>query len=256
MNNKDNLNIQENSSPGVEMNNTVQSASISDSFISEPKTINEDFGDMGFDAALPKESAKTASETTNVDEDFGDMDYSTVSNEVIKKPEKELPVAIDNTNTDLGDLNIGYDEESFRSSELAANISPVVDEKITKTINQTVALNNHKMRASMTEALDEYNSDRLNELKKDRKKRQRKRHFFGVVKFLFVFIIIALLMTNAQIRVRALIIFQDTKQLLIDIFNDDQTTSNHIADDFLDTLGTHLNEVNTYEIEEPEEEEE
>lgn len=50
------------------------------------------------------------------------------------------------------------------------------------------------------------------------------------------------------------IIFQDTKKLVVDIFNDDATTSNNVAEDFLDNLGTHLNEVNTYEVEEAEEE--
>lgn len=60
-------------------------------------------------------------------------------------------------------------------------------------------------------------------------------------------------MTNAQIRTRVGIIFQDTKKLVVDIFNDEPTTSNNVTGDFFDNLGSHLNEVNTYEVEEIEE---
>jgi len=188
------------------------------------------------------------------DEDFGDMGFGAVLSQASKKAKKNLPVTVANDAADLGNEDIGSAEAEFRSSELDSHITPVVQEKVKEAVHQTVALNNDRMKLSMTEVLDEYSNDRMEELKKDRKKRQNKRRFWSVVKFIAVFVIIAVLMTNAQIRTRVYIIFQDTKKLVVDIFNDDATTSNNVAEDFLDNLGTHLNDVNTYEVEETNEE--
>ena len=228
------------------VDNFVPDASANENFQSIPETDN----------TVPEsKKAKSEEKTTtakHADADFGAMGFDTVWDEVKNKSKKKLPVAVDN-NTDLGSVDIGADEENFRSSELDSKITPVVQEKVAEAVHQTVAINNDRMKVSMTEVLDEYNSDRLKELKKDRKKRQRKKRFWGIVKFVVIFVIIAVLMTNAQIRTRFGIIFQDTKKLVVDIFNDDPTTSNNVADDFLDNLGSHLNEVNTYEVEEVEE---
>lgn len=183
-----------------------------------------------------------------VDEDFGAL--GTVWSDVVEKTKKELPIAVETENVDLSDMNIGVDEESFRSSEITAQIAPVMQEKVKEAVHQTVAMNNDRMKVSMTEVLDEYNSERLQELKKDRKKRQAKKRFWGIFRFVAVFVIIAILMTNAQVRARVDIIFQDTKKLVVDIFNDDSTSSNELVGNFFENLGTHLNEVNTIVVKE------
>lgn len=201
----------------------------------------------------PVAPKQTRNDLKNVDEDFGGMEFDTVWSDLTSKSKKNLPIAVDNDSVDLSGVDIVSAEAEFRNSELDSQITPVVQKKVKEAIHQTVALNNDRMKISMTEVLDEYNSERLKELKKDRKKRQNRRRFWSIVKFIAVFVIIAVLMTNAQIRARVGIIFQDTKKLVIDIFNDDATTSNNVADDFIDNLGTHLNEVNTYEVEEVEE---
>lgn len=202
---------------------------------------------------LPPESenilpVQEASVGSCVDEDFGAL--GTVWSDVVEKTKKELPIAVETENMDLSDVNIGVDEESFRSSEITAQIAPVMQEKVKEAVHQTVAMNNDRMKVSMTEVLDEYNSERLQELKKDRKKRQAKKHFWGIFRFVAVFVIIAILMTNAQVRARVDIIFQDTKNLVVDIFNDDSTSSNELVGNFFENLGTHLNEVNTVVVEE------
>lgn len=242
----------------IKVKSGTKGKSAVDNFVPDAST-NEKFQSMPTSndfAPDDKKSrpVKTVSEAKHADADFGAMGFDTVWEEVKNKAPKDLPVAVDN-NTDLGSMDIGADEANFRSSELDSHITPVVQKKVTEAVHQTVALNNDRMKVSMTEVLDEYNSDRLKELKKDRKKRQRKKRFWSIVKFVIIFVIIAVLMTNAQIRTRVNIIFQDTKKLVADIFNDEPTTSNNVAGDFLDNLGTHLNEVNTYEVEEVEEEE-
>lgn len=153
------------------------------------------------------------------------------------KPKTEL---VEETDEDLGDLNIGDEEEAYRRIELEQKVEPLVKERVSEELVNAVQIIKSDIKREVAEITIEHNELALERTKKLAKKFTTKQKVHKVFNFalgLATALGVIFLITNHQTRP----LIKEVISFVTDLFTDEETSSN----DVIKELGDVLNDANT-----------
>lgn len=190
-----------------------------------------------------------------------------------KSEEISSPVEVDSDEVediDLGIPNVAEAEKEYREATGESKGQPeVVTNTVVREIIRTVpsdkASKSDKNSKSSTEktndvgvsdtdkikqvvetVLDEETTNKLSKYEKRRRSRERRRKLGFIIKLLVVLAIAVILYRNDATRERIAILVTDAVDFVQRIVNkDEDSSSNKLVNDALNSLGTKLNDINT-----------
>lgn len=191
----------------------------------------------------------------------------------VKSEEISSPVEVDSNEVediDLGIPNVAEAEKEYREATGESKGQPeVVTNTVVREIIRTVpsdkASKSDKNSKSSTEktndvgvsdtdkikqvvetVLDEETTNKLSKYEKRRRSRERRRKLGFIIKLLVVLAIAVILYRNDATRERIAILVTDAVDFVQRIVNkDEDSSSNKLVNDALNSLGTKLNDINT-----------
>lgn len=191
----------------------------------------------------------------------------------VKSEEISSPVEVDSDEVediDLGIPNVAEAEKEYREATGESKGQPeVVTNTVVREIIRTVpsdkASKSDKNSKSSTEktndvgvsdtdkikqvvetVLDEETTNKLSKYEKRRRSRERRRKLGFIIKLLVVLAIAVILYRNDATRERIAILVTDAVDFVQRIVNkDEDSSSNKLVNDALNSLGTKLNDINT-----------
>ena len=197
------------------------------------------------------ENFDTVEEDTS--EDMKDMWQSSgveIDETVDSIAEDELPapvkkVAPSSVPEVYEDLSAGNDEEAYRQEEFANKVNPILHETTKKAVSEAVKAQNDKVKLEISEVLQDEVSYRLGKYEKRRKRRDLKEKIGFCIKGVVIIVVFLIIFGNAQIRLRISLVAKDTGELISDLLQGKEASSNKLVEDLFRDLGDDINKVNT-----------
>lgn len=166
--------------------------------------------------------------------------------------------------SDLGDLNVAQAEAEYReATEKNSNQPEVITNTVVREVVRSVPNKESensvkddnkasepndadKLKAVVETVLDEKTADKLIKYEKRRKNRDRRRKIGFAIKLVVVLVIAVILYRNEATRERIAILAEDTVDFVHRIIiRDEDSSSNKLVNDALNTIGADLNKLNT-----------
>lgn len=197
------------------------------------------------------ENFDTVEEDTS--EDMKDMWQSSgveIDETVDSIAEDELPapvkkVAPSSVPEVYEDLSAGNDEEAYRQEEFANKVNPILHETTKKAVSEAVKAQNDKVKLEISEVLQDEVSYRLGKYEKRRKRRDLKEKIGFCIKGVVIIVVFLIIFGNAQIRLRISLVAKDTGELISNLLQGKEASSNKLVEDLFRDLGDDINKVNT-----------
>lgn len=143
------------------------------------------------------------------------------------------------------DLSAGNEEEAYRQEEFANKINPILHETTKKAVAEAVKAQNDKTKLEISEVLQDEVSHRLSKYEKRRKRRDLKEKIGFCIKGVVFILAFLIIFGNAQIRLRISIVAKDAGEIISDLLQGKDTSSNKLVEDLFRDLGDDTNKVNT-----------
>lgn len=165
---------------------------------------------------------------------------------VIKK--SKVTTLVEQVDEDLGQESIFQTEELHRQRELEKQAEPLIEERVSEAVMQ----HNARLKREAAELIYEHDTTILENVRQarleDKKERKRQRRNAKIKSFLGFAAIAGVLFifcTNSQVKPLVQTVFTNLYDMVVDLVNNDETSSNELVDDSLKELGNLLNEANT-----------
>lgn len=165
---------------------------------------------------------------------------------VIKK--SKVMTLVEQVDEDLGQESIFQTEELHRQRELEKQAEPLIEERVSEAVMQ----HNARLKREAAELIYEHDTTILENVRQarleDKKERKRQRRNAKIKSFLGFAAIAGVLFifcTNSQVKPLVQTVFTNLYDMVVDLVNNDETSSNELVDDSLKELGNLLNEANT-----------
>lgn len=143
------------------------------------------------------------------------------------------------------DLSAGNEEEAYRQEEFANKINPILHETTKKAVAEAVKAQNDKTKLEISEVLQDEVSSRLSKYERRRRRRDLKEKIGFCIKGVVFILAFLIIFGNAQIRLRISIVAKDAGEIISDLLQGKDTSSNKLVEDLFRDLGDDTNKVNT-----------
>lgn len=160
-------------------------------------------------------------------------------------PRKKKQVPVQTVYDEPVNLAVGNEEEAYRQEEFSKKVQPILHETTKKVVSEAVKAQNDKMRLEVSEVLQDEVSYRLSKYEKRRKRRDLKEKIGFITKGVVIFLVILFIFGNQQLRTRIALVAKDAGDMLADLLQGKETSSNKLVHDLFKGLGSDINEVNT-----------
>lgn len=205
----------------------------------KPKPVVEEI-DEGFDAV-----------EEDVAEDMKDMWKCSgveIDESVDSIAEDELPVPVKRPLSSVPevyeDLSAAHEEEAYREEEFSKKVNPILHETTKKAVAEAVRAENDKVKLEISEVLQDEVSYRLGKYEKRRKRRDLKEKIGFCIKGVVLILIFLIIFGNKQIRMRISIVAKDAGEIISDLLQGKDTSSNKLVEDLFKDWGNDINKVN------------
>lgn len=150
---------------------------------------------------------------------------------------------------DLSEIAVADDEMIYKANEINREIQPVVKETTEKAVKAAIKTHNDTLKLEVAEVLDSEVSYRLSKYEKRRRRRDFKEKMSSIAKGVVILFAIVVVLSNAQLRLRFALLFQNIGDMVGSIMKGEETSSNRLVEDLFRSLEQDLNQVNTKEVE-------
>lgn len=150
---------------------------------------------------------------------------------------------------DLSEIAVASDELIYEANEINRKIQPVVKETTEKVVKAAIKTHNDTLKLEVAEVLDSEVSYRLSKYEKRRRRRDFKEKMSSIIKGVVILFVIVVVLSNAQLRLRFALLFQNIGDMIGSIMKGEETSSNRLVEDLFRDLEEDLNRVNTKEVE-------
>lgn len=149
---------------------------------------------------------------------------------------------------DLSEIAVASDELIYEANEINRKIQPVVKETTEKVVKEAIKTHNDTLKLEVAEVLDSEVSYRLSKYEKRRRRRDFKEKMSSIIKGVVILFAIVVVLSNAQLRLRFALLFQNIGDMIGSIMKGEETSSNRLVEDLFRDLEEDLNRVNTKEV--------
>lgn len=206
----------------------------------KPKPVIEEI-DEGFDAV-----------EEDVAEDMKDMWKCSgveIDESVDSIAEDELPVLVKRPLSSVPevyeDLSAAHEEEAYREEEFSKKVNPILHETTKKAVAEAVKAQNDKMKLEVSEVLQDEVSSRLSKYERRRRRRDLKEKISWVIKAIIIVLVTLIVFGNKQMRMRISIVAKDAGELISDLLQGKEASSNKLVEDLFKDWGSDINKINT-----------
>lgn len=172
-----------------------------------------------------------------------DETVDSIAEDELPAPVKKAPIS--SVPEVYEDLSAGNEEEAYRQEEFANKVNPILHETTKKAVSEAVKAQNDKVKLEISEVLQDEVSYRLGKYEKRRKRRDLKEKIGFCVKGVVIIVVFLIIFGNAQIRLRISLVAKDTGELISDLLQGKEASSNKLVEDLFRNLGDDINNVNT-----------
>lgn len=163
--------------------------------------------------------------------------------------EDELPVPVKRPLSSVPevyeDLSAAHEEEAYREEEFSKKVNPILHETTKKAVAEAVRAENDKVKLEISEVLQDEVSYRLGKYEKRRKRRDLKEKIGFCIKGVVLILIFLIIFGNKQIRMRISIVAKDAGEIISDLLQGKDTSSNKLVEDLFKDWGSDINKINT-----------
>lgn len=186
-------------------------------------------------------------------EDMKDMWQSSgveIDETVDSIAEDELPAPVKKTPISsvpevYEDLSAGNEEEAYRQEEFANKVNPILHETTKKAVSEAVKAQNDRVKLEISEVLQDEVSSRLSKYERRRRRRDLKEKISWVIKAIIVVLVTLIIFGNKQIRMRISVVAKDAGELISDLLQGKEASSNKLVEDLFKDWGSDINNINT-----------
>ena len=207
----------------------------------KPKPVLEEI-DENFDAVEEDVAEDTKDIWSNsgveIDESMDSVAEDELPAPVNKAPISSVPEVYE-------DLSAAGDEEAYRQEEFANKVNPILHETTKKAVAEAVKAQKDKMKLEVSEVLQDEVSYRLGKYEKRRKRRDLKEKIGFCIKGVVIIVVFLIIFGNAQIRLRISLVAKDAGELISDLLQGKEASSNKLVEDLFKDWGSDINKVNT-----------
>ena len=178
------------------------------------------------------------------DEDLGGLTYGAFRDGVKRMQQEELEVE----DEDFGEESLFLSEEGYRQRELEETASPLIDEKVKEAVKE----HSSRIKREAAELFIERDNNILSQIedleakkKRDLKRKKRGAFIRGIVWKVALVAIIVICLTNNQVRSLTQTVVKNLYTMTVDLFTNEETSSDELVNDSLKQLGAEINEKNT-----------
>ena len=172
-----------------------------------------------------------------------DETVDSIAEDELPAPVKKAPIS--SVPEVYEDLSAGNEEEAYRQEEFANKVNPILHETTKKAVSEAVKAQNDKVKLEISEVLQDEVSYRLGKYEKRRKRRDLKEKIGFCIKGVVIIVVFLIIFGNAQIRLRISLVAKDTGELISDLLQGKEASSNKLVEDLFRDLGDDINKVNT-----------
>lgn len=172
-----------------------------------------------------------------------DETVDSIAEDELPAPVKKAPIS--SVPEVYEDLSAGNEEEAYRQEEFANKVNPILHETTKKAVSEAVKAQNDKVKLEISEVLQDEVSYRLGKYEKRRKRRDLKEKIGFCIKGVVIIVVFLIIFGNAQIRLRISLVAKDTGELISDLLQGKEASSNKLVEDLFRNLGDDINNVNT-----------
>lgn len=172
-----------------------------------------------------------------------DETVDSIAEDELPAPVKKAPIS--SVPEVYEDLSAGNEEEAYRQEEFANKVNPILHETTKKAVSEAVKAQNDKVKLEISEVLQDEVSYRLGKYEKRRKRRDLKEKIGFCIKGVVIIVVFLIIFGNAQIRLRISLVAKDTGELISDLLQGKEASSNKLVEDLFRNLGDDINKVNT-----------
>lgn len=172
-----------------------------------------------------------------------DETVDAVADDDLPAPVKKAPIS--SIPEVYEDLSAGNEEEAYRQEEFANKINPILHETTKKAVAEAVKAQNDKTKLEISEVLQDEVSHRLSKYEKRRKRRDLKEKIGFCIKGVVFILAFLIIFGNAQIRLRISIVAKDAGEIISDLLQGKEASSNKLVEDLFKDWGSDVNKVNT-----------
>lgn len=172
-----------------------------------------------------------------------DETVDAVADDDLPAPVKKAPIS--SIPEVYEDLSAGNEEEAYRQEEFANKINPILHETTKKAVAEAVKAQNDKTKLEISEVLQDEVSSRLSKYERRRRRRDLKEKIGFCIKGVVFILAFLIIFGNAQIRLRISIVAKDAGEIISDLLQGKDTSSNKLVEDLFRDLGDDTNKVNT-----------
>lgn len=213
----------------------------------EKEVIEEEIGSLYVEGGMSdiKSTPKVATEEVSEEMDTL-IDEADEFGNAIKR--SKVTTVVELVDEDLGQESIAQAEDLVRQKELEKEAQPLIEEHVSEAIKH----HNAKLKREAAELIYEHDTTILENVKQarleDRKERKRQRRnakIRSLVWFVAIVGVIFIICTNSQVSPLVHTVATNLYDMIIDLVNDKETSSNELVDSSLEELGDLLNDANT-----------
>lgn len=172
-----------------------------------------------------------------------DETVDAVADDDLPAPVKKAPIS--SIPEVYEDLSAGNEEEAYRQEEFANKINPILHETTKKAVAEAVKAQNDKTKLEISEVLQDEVSSRLSKYERRRRRRDLKEKIGFCIKGVVFILAFLIIFGNAQIRLRISLVAKDAGEIISDLLQGKDTSSNKLVEDLFRDLGDDTNKVNT-----------
>lgn len=207
----------------------------------KPKPVLEEI-DENFDAVEEDVAEDTKDMWSNLGVEI-DESVDSVAEDELPAPVNKAPIS--SVPEVYEDLSAAGDEEAYRQEEFANKVNPILHETTKKAVAEAVKAQNDKMKLEVSEVLQDEVSYRLGKYEKRRKRRDLKEKIGFCIKGVVIIVVFLIIFGNAQIRLRISLVAKDAGELISDLLQGKEASSNKLVEDLFKDWGSDINKVNT-----------
>lgn len=172
-----------------------------------------------------------------------DETVDSIAEDELPAPVKKAPIS--SVPEVYEDLSAGNEEEAYRQEEFANKVNPILHETTKKAVAEAVKAQNDKTKLEISEVLQDEVSSRLSKYERRRRRRDLKEKISWVIKAIIIVLVTLIIFGNKQIRMRISIVAKDAGELISDLLQGKEASSNKLVEDLFKDWGSDINKVNT-----------
>ena len=172
-----------------------------------------------------------------------DETVDSIAEDDLPAPVKKAPIS--SVPEVYEDLSAGNEEEAYRQEEFANKVNPILHETTKKAVSEAVKAQNDRVKLEISEVLQDEVSSRLSKYERRRRRRDLKEKISWVIKAIIIVLVTLIIFGNKQIRMRISIVAKDAGELISDILQGKEASSNKLVEDLFKDWGSDINKINT-----------